>query len=112
VANEVGLCFAVRPMGRSLLRGVASGMGLLWVVVVAGLIGYGIFLFVVAGLFINLWIFVVAGCFGRVFKFVLLWWFYRSKKKKKNLCWVSDLHVLQCFFFFFFFGKSFSEVFN
>jgi hypothetical protein len=77
VASEVGLCFAVRPMGRSLLCGVASGVGLLWVVVVAGLTGYGIFLVVVVGLFINLWIFVVAGCFGRVFKFVLLWWFSR-----------------------------------
>ena len=64
VAGGVGLCFAVRPMGRSL--------GLLWVVVVAGLTGYGIFLFVVTGLFINLWIFIVAGCFGCVFKFVLL----------------------------------------
>ena len=84
VASGVGLCFTVRPMGRSLLHGVASGVGLLWVVV-AGLTGYGIFLFVVAGLFINLWIFVVAGGFGSVFKFVLLWWF-------------------SMFFFFFFFN--------
>ena len=29
MAGEVGLCFTVRPMDRSLLRGVASGVGLL-----------------------------------------------------------------------------------
>jgi hypothetical protein len=44
VASGVGLSFAVRPMGRSLLRGVASRVGLLWVVVVAGLTGGGGFI--------------------------------------------------------------------
>jgi hypothetical protein len=44
VANRVGLSFAVRPMGRSPLRGVANGVGVLWVVVVAGLTGGGGFI--------------------------------------------------------------------
>ena len=41
MASGVGLSFAVRPMGRSLLCGMAGGVGLLWVVVVAGLTGGG-----------------------------------------------------------------------
>ena len=53
-------------------------------------------IFVVVGLFIDLWIFVVAGCFGHVFRSILLvLWLYRSETQISQLVsWVRVLHVL------------------